>query len=218
MLVSQMIQRYDIVLLQEVFGTAWCGEWRKVFSSTPNMQSVMGIKAKCKILDSGLVILSRYPIIDSSFTQFRSKSLSNAVIDRGFLYAEIKVGEKRVHVINTHLNPDETHYGIHSPAEYRRRQLQEILRFKKKVEGEKVKGEWVIGGDFNDDKLSEALRPMIVSNVMEATSHKRVSYASEDGGQPHCIDYLVTSRPQQYARVVHNLISDHYGVEAGMVL
>lgn len=211
-LIKQMVQRYDIVLLQEVLGTRWCQRWRELFQAMPTMHTVMSTRAPLKLVDSGLVILSHYPVLDSTFVRFRSKSLSNAVVDRGFLYAKIDVHGSHVHVVNTHLNPSECNYGIHSPAEYRRRQMREILAFKA---AQAADGDvWIIGGDYNEPNIRSLVpEGMAISVTDQDTSHARVPFAI-DGSPNECIDYLVTNRPQKYSLVLENLVSDHYGVEA----
>lgn len=215
-LIHQMVQRYDIVLLQEVFGTHWCSEWRELFKEVPGMSSLLSVKGGDKLTDSGLVILSRYPIIKSSFQRFHSKSFTNSVLDRGFLYGAIQVGEKVVHVVNTHLNPSECHYGPLPAAEYRRRQVQEIKNFRAASGYEN--GQWVIGGDFNDESVVFQLSPMYITFANEKlpTSHSLVPYSIADNGAHICIDYLVTTAPQIYYRRVETLISDHYGVETAI--
>jgi endonuclease/exonuclease/phosphatase family metal-dependent hydrolase len=158
-------------------------------------------------------------VLVGSFVPFRSKSISNSLIDRGFLYAQIKIGEKIVHTITTHLNPSESHYGILSPEEYRRRQLAEILEFKKSVGHDH--DTWVIGGDFNDCSTVRSLEPMMSVSLDQspcATSHDRVPYAINCEGVHECIDYITTNRPQRYSRILQNLISDHYGVEVAVAL
>jgi endonuclease/exonuclease/phosphatase family metal-dependent hydrolase len=217
-LIHRMVQRYDIVLLQEVFSTRWCSQWRELFSNVPGMSSLLTVKGVEKFTDSGLVILSRYPIVKSSFHRFRSKSFTNSVIDRGFLYAAIQVGDKVVHVVNSHYNPNECHIGPLPAGEYRRRQLGEIQAFRN-GSGDRD-GNWIIGGDFNDTTTVFNLRPMNITFAREQlpTSHSLVPFAIADNGPHLCIDYIASNMTFSYYRRVETLISDHYGVEAGIVL
>ena len=218
-LIMEMVQRYDVVLLQEVFGTKWCHEWRELFLHVPKMQSLFSVKHSLKLIDSGLAILSRYPIVTGQFIPFRSKSVSNAIINRGFLYAQIQVGEKMIHVVSSHLCPNEMNFGIHTPSEYRRRQLAEIVAFKQ-VQGHE-QDPWVIGGDFNDDQVVFSLAPAMQITLADSkppTSHRQVPYAISCTEEQKCIDYIATNRTQRYSRVVGNLISDHYGVETVITL
>lgn len=217
-LIARMVQRYDVVLLQEVFGTSWCNQWRNQFKQVPGMHPLLTTRPGNKILDSGLITLSKYPVTQHSFHQFRHNRFPHTVIDRGFLYAQIQVGSKQVHIINTHLHPDECHYGSKTVQEYRKLQLTEILDFKAQQHADS--DPWIIGGDFNDSNIAFTHLPEMTISLSQnpvSTWHQLVPYASnttekvEDGS---CIDYVISNRPQQYSKLLENLISDHYGVEA----
>lgn len=217
-LIVRLVQRYDVVLLQEVFSTMWCKEWRKLFAAVPELVTVNPERGN-KLLDSGLVVLSRYPVIASSFHRFRSKPLTNSIIDRGFLYAKLDAHGRTLHVINTHLAPSEWSAGFHSSQEYRRRQLDEMLAFKaqQKSAPDDI---WIVGGDFNDERVVMRMpTDMDISLVFEQppTSHNLVPYAIPSTDHK-CIDYLVTSCGQLYAKRVESLVSDHYGVEVAVAL
>lgn len=219
-LISSMISRYDIVMLQEVFGSTWTREWREIISDTPGMDKVLSVKGQGKTLDSGLIILSKFPIVKHRFIRFKQNSLlNNLIIDRGFLYAEIKVGSKSIHVFNTHLNPNELSVGK-TPAYWRKMQLQEMLDYKKYIG--KDQDHWVIGGDFNDDVIAfEMLKNYHISlaATKAPTWHMLTPYVIKcDNTTETCIDYIVTSGQQKYSRVVKNLISDHYPVEVCLIL
>lgn len=219
-LISKMISRYDIVLLQEVFSTAWTKTWNKIISETPSMEKVFTVKNKCKLVDSGLVVLSKFPIIKHRFIKFKNISLSNIMIDRGFLYTRLQVGDKIVHVINTHLNPNENHIGKKQPEDWRKLQMSEILEYKKNVGMQDDL--WIIGGDFNDDKLPfQMLNDYHISLSLTKTPtwHSLTSFIikSKDDEET-CIDYIVTNYKQKNSRVINNLISDHYPVEVVVAL
>jgi endonuclease/exonuclease/phosphatase family metal-dependent hydrolase len=53
--------------------------------------------------DSGLLILSRFPIVETEFYSYPYGVLSDALSQKGVLYAKILVGGDRVlHLFNTH--------------------------------------------------------------------------------------------------------------------
>jgi hypothetical protein len=54
-------------------------------------------------VDSGLLIMSKYPIIESSFESFNVGVLSDSASDKGFIYCKIKIENNFVHLFNTHL-------------------------------------------------------------------------------------------------------------------
>ena len=61
------------------------------------------LKFKFPIIDSGLVILSRFPIIDSDFRRFKAAWGWDRFADKGCLYAKVWITKEFiVHVFNTH--------------------------------------------------------------------------------------------------------------------
>lgn len=219
MLIHQMVQKYDIVLLQETFGTFWCNSWRNIFKNVPNMTSLLTIK-RHGFVDSGLIILSKYPVIDRLFIPFKKKPLSNKIIDRGFLYCCLKVGDKKVHVINTHLSANEGHIGDKPPSSYREAQINQIMEFKNKLD--KENDVWIIGGDFNDDNIAkrtfDETYSISMSENPEDTVHRILPFCMDHEYHQGCIDYIVSNRQQNYSIVLKNLISDHYPVESEIVI
>jgi endonuclease/exonuclease/phosphatase family metal-dependent hydrolase len=75
--------------------------------------------------DSGLMILSRFPIIAISAFSFSNASGSDKLANKGVVYARIKVGEGQndyIHFFNTHLQS-------HSYPETRFKNLKELFEF-----------------------------------------------------------------------------------------
>ena len=216
--IARLVQRYDIVLLQEVFTTFWCTRWKKELTQVPGMHIVVADK-RARLLDSGLMILSKYPVLHSSFTRFQNTSLTNHVLERGYLYAELQTPNGSLHVVNTHLNPSECHLGKLSAHEYRENQMREILEFK--AQKHKDSEAWVLGGDFNDQEIPQTLLKgyhVSLQSTLPATSHREVSFALTSETPHECIDYLVSNREQIESTLLRSLVSDHYGVEVRLVL
>ncbi|MBM3699883.1 MAG: hypothetical protein FJW68_03055 [Actinobacteria bacterium] len=79
--------------------------------------------------DSGLLILSRYPIIAASAFCFSDLSGTDRLAGKGVLYARIKVGIKEddyIHFFNTHLQS-------HNHPETRFKNLEELFDFAGKI-------------------------------------------------------------------------------------
>lgn len=58
------------------------------------------------IVDSGLLILSKYPIIFAHFYSYNIGILSDSASDKGYIYCKIKVPAKTshsLHLFSTHL-------------------------------------------------------------------------------------------------------------------
>jgi hypothetical protein len=54
------------------------------------------------IIDSGMVIISRFPIIYSEFMAFSANFGSSSELSRGCLYAKISIGKSVLHLFNVH--------------------------------------------------------------------------------------------------------------------
>ena len=54
-------------------------------------------------VDSGLLVISKYPILHSEFHSYHIGVLSDSASDKGYIYCKIKVGDKILHLFNTHL-------------------------------------------------------------------------------------------------------------------
>lgn len=213
--ITKLVSRYDIVLLQEVFGSSWCSQWRDKISAVPDMHCSL-TNHRDRLVDSGLVVLSKKKISYSSYTPFKSVSIVNKmVVERGFLYCFI---EPNIHVLNMHLNPSECHVGNKPASQFRREEIEQVLEFKNKIG--KADDFWIIGGDFNDDSLvQEMFAGYNISFEKEKvnTCNNDVDYALT-GSSEMCIDYIVSNRPFRYTLLNKTKLSDHYGVEVGINL
>jgi endonuclease/exonuclease/phosphatase family metal-dependent hydrolase len=110
------LSRFDIVCLQEVFTTfntrkqrlisygAKSGLSWSVVSQEPSLFSGF-------LTDGGLLIMSRFPIIDSEFHPYPYGVLCDAISYKGVLYAKIMIGDKILHLFNTHTQA--TYFGVH---------------------------------------------------------------------------------------------------------
>ena len=59
-----------------------------------------------ELIDGGLLIVSRFPIVDTSFPKFEGKTiplLADAFCTKGVLYAKIELGDVYLHLFNTHM-------------------------------------------------------------------------------------------------------------------
>jgi endonuclease/exonuclease/phosphatase family metal-dependent hydrolase len=104
----KLLDCYDIVCLQECFGALnnrkqelikyanKTGLFFFVDSPSPSFFS----KFMC---DGGLLTLSRFPIIESKYREFRYCVLSDSLSNKGILYSKIKIRDSNVIVFNTHL-------------------------------------------------------------------------------------------------------------------
>jgi hypothetical protein len=141
----------------------------KILDARPNKKSakisfgpyyVLGPdKESCNIFkqDSGLLILSRFPIIAAGAFSFSDAQGSDRLANKGVVYARIKIGPSNddyIHFFNTHLQS-------HGYGETRFKNLSEFLMFVSNVIADDLTGESTEGtqsrgihpiimvGDFN---------------------------------------------------------------------
>src|SRR5690606_18040212 len=55
------------------------------------------------IIDAGLLILSRFPIVESQFKPFKVTVLNCQIVEKGVLYVKIKVRDANLVIFNVHL-------------------------------------------------------------------------------------------------------------------
>ncbi len=59
-----------------------------------------------ELIDGGLLIVSRFPIVETRFEKFNCKIpslLADGFVAKGLLYAKLDLGQKRMlHLFNTH--------------------------------------------------------------------------------------------------------------------
>ena len=164
--IDNYLDTYDIICFQEVFGvfSLFCndlinraknkGFYWYVVPKNPNFFS-------CRFVDSGLTIISKYPIVHSetvvfnestSFDRFAEKSFQYCIIDT--LINKFNEHPKYLHLINTHL---QSNYKINDSniSEIRYKQLYQIREFIEKKDlnnnfnFQDNENDLFIMGDFN---------------------------------------------------------------------
>lgn len=162
---SYFLYRYDIICLQEVFGAlsnrrkrliekAYELKFRYIVES-PEPPLMSGC-----ILDCGLLILSKYPVLEHDFFPYQESVHPDRSTYKGLLYAKLQINNSIIHLFTSHL---QSKHPTNSSSKYmqyrltRRTQLQEvseIVRSKVKP-GESA----IIAGDLNVDGREELKNP-----------------------------------------------------------
>lgn len=111
LLVSEMV-KYDIVCLQEAFDNFTHRQFLlcekayergfKYSVRSPN-PALFGKH----IIDGGLIVFSKLPILETDFYSYKHSIFSDALSEKGVLYIKIKLPEGVLHVFTTH---DQAHY------------------------------------------------------------------------------------------------------------
>lgn len=105
---------YDIVCFQEVFGSLSfrreelirrCKDEGLKYSNFPPTQSCLCalLTSCCPILDGGLLITSRFPIVESSSIQYRDNPINGDFTDKkGVQYCAFNINDQIIYIFNTH--------------------------------------------------------------------------------------------------------------------
>lgn len=162
-------EKFDIIALQEVFSSFYDSSHRDFFlshadllSHFPHFYSSSHRSKIYHLLDSGLLIFSKFRIVSSQFLPFLVNPDVMFLSYRGFQHVELelpsKKGKKAIHLMNLHLHPEEGNWPLCSrwtPARVRKVQVEQIARFLKNSVGKKGNEGVILCGDFNIDKDSE---------------------------------------------------------------
>ena len=165
---NKILENYDIVCLQEMFAAFNTRRSRLIQLA---ISKGLLYSAYCpspsfwkpQAIDGGLVILSRYPILESDFFGFGNGVFPDFFSLKGILYVKISISNKIIHV-----------FTIHTQATYPSEDL-EILEVYKQVRKEQLKSSvkfinskvqftnepFLLVGDFNTDGKSNEYDSLI---------------------------------------------------------
>ncbi|CAF1068594.1 unnamed protein product [Didymodactylos carnosus] len=230
------INKFDILALQEVF---LFGDGGWFVNSALNKQIILDHAKKMNFhyidtpkpslfcQDSGLLILSRYPIVESHFKRFQNCSLSEWINNKGVLHAKIQLpNDKRLHVITTHLDAHQS-----SIRQLQIEELKENLKSwltKEEQENDPV----ILCGDWNIDSIlgEESYVNMMntlpdFDHIFDNTKQHPITFPLNNA----CLDHILISR--KYVKSISQCnieelrgfesqqpISDHYGVSVKLNL
>lgn len=152
--INKYIGYYDIVLLQECYNTLsfrckyiidrakslgfnYC-----VIPENPSLLSK-------KIIDSGLVILSKIPIVNTETHIFNNSCYIDSYANKGFQYCELLLNGTSIHIINTHIQSD---YSISDNKAnlVKLSQINQISEFIKNINQEDP---IILAGDLNCNSI-----------------------------------------------------------------
>lgn len=159
------MHEFDIICLQEVFGLLNSRKTRLLRSAKDagfhyNVHSPSPALFSSNLVDGGLVILSRYPIICSEFQPYPYGVFSDALSQKGILYAQIKVKDGILHLFSTHTqasyNGETQKYSVLTRGD----QFQVFRSFLDKTLTKHYnKGDMVLlAGDFNVDANNPTIK------------------------------------------------------------
>lgn len=187
------ISNSDIICLQEVNESAKVGFQVSSLKEELDMYSHFGANVVNFGLNYGLVTYSKYPIKSENHIY-----LSSDREQRGMLHTVVKVGSKKLNIINVHLGLGK---------EERKVQLKELLEFINSIKDEA----YIVVGDFNEGDVSVDER-ILKDVAKELNMSNMLTFAT---GLDR-IDYIFVSpliEVLDYEVLIKNM-SDHYPIVA----
>jgi len=214
--IKKLLNKHSIILLQECFDDTYSTLQYNFPSYYICKDTLKGIN----LLGSGLVILSKYPII--SYSSYTFKNMNYSTLDRlsqkGFLICWIKINHKKVCIINTHLQSS----NYHRYDKYALLQLNELLQYVKNI-----KEMCIIGGDFNIDITDiipncKKYKSLIYNYPTDPTIY--IDFKTGDsvssykeGYDRMTFDYFITKKCTIKPNTIYNNYSDHNPVSGLLV-
>ena len=215
----------DVVALQETFTKR-----AKIFESTPTLPfyAYGPAKGKGKFINSGLMTLSKYPIVAVKHEKFKKCAGTDCFSAKGILLTTIQFPDgKLLDVYNTHLNA-----GKNKKVKWS--QINQVITF---IQKNSSVNPYVIHGDFNITPDSEYYHylakqahfndthEVYVGNNPELSEKEKRGITHRSTGlikkkqKERKLDYIFSSDTQvQFSKVIYdgthddNRYSDHYAV------
>lgn len=219
--ITDLINSHSIVLFQECFNEAY----DSLETYFPSYHICRGNLKGFNPMNSGLVTLSKFPIVGVKFYEYKNSNPFSLdyFSEKGFLVAMIKIGDREIKIINTHLQSSD----FHRYDEYAFSQLEELLGYLDEL---RESGEdYIVGGDFNIDiedfnvvmksregfdiyreMIKSPKRPTIYINL--TTSHTSNRY--KEGYEAFVFDYYITPLKMSDPVVISSDYSDHNPVSS----
>jgi len=157
-ILSKLLHSFDIIFLQEVHT---CFNFRcsdiireAIYQGLPYHVCTYGPSVLSRqVSNNGLLILSRYPIIEKGSLSYNESATYDSVIEKGAIYAKIMIQPNIfIYVINTHLQSSYLRTDINA-MKIREKQLIQLESWI----SEKKMDNLICGGDFNIDSHSSEL-------------------------------------------------------------
>lgn len=145
----QNLKRYDVILFQEAFSSSRNAMLLALAAEYPYQTHVPKIPfGGINVFDSGVLVVSRYPIVKTADYIYPDCSGTDCFADKGVIYAEVIKNGKAYHVTSTHTASFDTD----EARALRQVQFQQIRSL---VNAQNIPSVDAVlfGGDFNVNKL-----------------------------------------------------------------
>jgi endonuclease/exonuclease/phosphatase family metal-dependent hydrolase len=210
----------DVILLQE----AWTAKARESAPNHGRWSVARAARQHTFFQQSGLMTLSRFPIIGGKFYPFSRAAFPDKFVNKGILKVTVQLSDGQVlNIWNVHLQDG-------GPPAVRLSQVRELVAWVKAANDGQIAD--VVGGDFNctpDSSLYRELSDALGPTVQELSGD--APFVTWDGlsakpGSGETLDHIFVRRSTPFQSVradthaafsagrPEDRLSDHFGVEA----
>lgn len=183
----KLFKQYDIILIQEAFQNFWSlrTKLRKQFPNYWITHSGINSLFNLYLVDSGLMIISKYPIKKSKFVPWIIDTFPDSLAQKGILYSVIQI-TKDIDISLYTLHTQASFNTINENKDIRDVQFLQLLQLLKK-DKTPIK---IVGGDFNFD-YSNQINP-ITYKIMKGSPTICSTYDS-NGNETYSFPYSLLS-------------------------
>lgn len=223
--IQHHLSSFGIICLQEMFSTLTFRQRKLICAaeeqgykhavvggSAPLVVADSHLSLKIPFLDAGLVILSKYPVLETDAHYYRDGALIDGWAPKQILWALIDIPLiGRINLFNTHMQSTHTDWPTEAAEWARARQAKELSTFVwSKISANNFPA--LICGDFNLDAIGFPLEynrlvglfradstrsHFVVTNLMPrheptyAVQGERVLTLEKDWDKNMCLDYMI---------------------------
>ncbi len=150
---------YDVILLQEVFSSSRTSMLNQLAQQYP-YQTHVPVGSGYNLYDSGVLVLSRYPIVKTAEMIYPDCTGTDCFADKGVIYAEIIKNGKAYHVTSTHTASFDTDEA-RALRQVQFKQIRQLINQQNIPSFDAV----LMGGDFNVNKFLSLFHFLDIKNL-----------------------------------------------------
>ena len=184
-LIKNKFDKFDIICLQEMFSNLNSRRDKlKKEMEKKGFKYSSNCPKNCffcngKLIDCGLLILSRYEILKTKFKSFNNSTDIDSVAEKGILYCQINLSKDiPIHVFCLHMQASYDYFPNESCLKIREKQLETVINFIKSIINDKNTpiGPIILTGDFNVNSLIDTNLNKEENNVIMNEYNKFKEY------------------------------------------
>lgn len=174
----EYVEQFDIICLQEAFYNINPFQGKRRIVNLLKQKNYYVVYSKLPnfflgehLTDAGLIIASKYPILNHTFFPYFDHCNVDSLAEKGFIHCEIITPSGPFHLINTHLQacyPNRSSYIYSINTKERTKQLMQLYALLIHL-----KGDIIIAGDFNISTPQEEILFNTMCKKLKVSCNKK---------------------------------------------